>query len=164
MHDFSKIVALRQRRLDRRLKAESAEKAAVAEAKAAHEAAQKAIDDYLAETKRMEIDLLTELLHKSVSVNDLLAVEETLKKAQKKAEELVARRAECQTRLAEAEERARIASRKRAESARKLNKSEHIEERLRLMQIAAEMAREEASIDEFCEQMAARAGGGCNGA
>lgn len=158
MHDFSKIVALRRRRLDRMLKAESAEKAALSEATAALDEAQKEIDDFLEKTRTLEIDLLTELLNKRVSINDLLAVEEELKKVKAKAEELAEHRADCETRLREAKERARIATRNRVQSARKLDKSEHVQDHMLLLQRHASMAREEAAIDEFCELMAARGG------
>ncbi|QPC44321.1 hypothetical protein HW532_17425 [Kaustia mangrovi] len=160
MRDFSQIVALRQRRLDRMVKAESAEKAAVAQADQACEAAQKAIDDYLEETRTLEIDLLTALLNKRVSVNDLLAVEETLEKTKQKAQELADRREACRTRLAEARERARIVRRERVRSALKLNKSEHIESHLLDERRKAETRAEDAALDEFSEQMAARACGG----
>jgi len=156
MLDFSRVVALRQRRLDRMLKAENAEKVALSGARDALSAAQKAIDDYLEETRTLEIDLLTELLHRGVSVNDLLAVEETLKKTKQKARELADRRAECEALLDAAKERARIAERNRLQSARKLDKSEHIQSHIQALRHQAELFREEAAIDEFCEQVAVR--------
>ncbi|WP_173932927.1 hypothetical protein [Chelativorans sp. Marseille-P2723] len=158
MIDFSKIVAIRQRRLDRMITAEKLEEAALRQADADCEAAQQAIDDYLEQTRTLEIDLLTNLLNKSVSVNDLLAVEETLRKTKEKAQELANHRAECETRLLEAKERVRIAGRQRANSAVKLNKSEHIQTHLRQQRMHSEELREEAALDEFCEQMAARKG------
>jgi len=156
MLDFSRIVALRQRRLDRSLKMESAEKAAVLDAQQSLAASQKAIDEYLEETRTLEIDLLTELLNRKVSVNDVLAVEKILQKTKEKARELAHRRANCQDRLAEAKERARIAGRNRFSSALKLNKSTHIQDHMRVLRRRSVDLRDEAVIEEFCEQLAAR--------
>jgi len=157
MLDFSRIVALRQLRLDRMLKAENAEKAAASEALSSLDAAEKATENYLEETRTLEIDLLTTLLNRKVSVNDLLAVEETLKRTKEKARELADRRAECQDQLARAKERARIAGRNRLASALKLNKGRHLHEHLRLRKINEANLHEEAALEEFCDQLSARA-------
>jgi len=154
MLEFSRIVALRQRRFDRMLKIESMENAALSEAQLSLSAAQHAIDSYLEETRTLELDLLTRLLNKRVSVNDLLAVEEELKLVKEKARALAERRAECQARLLECKERARIARRNRASSALKLNKSSHIQGRLLELRMLAAEATEEAVADEFSEQRA----------
>lgn len=164
MDDFSRIVELRQRRLDRARRIESEEHAALNQAKAARADAEREIADYLSSIRTLEADLLTELLHKAVSVKDLLAVEEALKKVQQKAEKLADHRSECETRVVEAEERTRIAARDRAERARKLNKSELIQQRMESLQAQQDLAREESAIDEYCEQMTARTRDGGHGA
>ncbi len=156
MHDFSPIVALRQRRYDRMVKAEVAVKTAREQAEVACKTAQKAIDDYLEKTRSLEIDLLMALLNKRVSVNDLHAVGVTMEKTKQEAQALADRREACRTWLDEARERTRIAQRERLHSARQLNKSEHIKSHMLNERKVAAMHAEDAAFDAFGEQIAAR--------
>ncbi|MCY1740500.1 hypothetical protein [Ensifer sp. SL37] len=149
MTELALVLQVRDRRLKRARREMSEAKAALARANSSAAEAKKAIDDFREQVRTLEIDLLTSLLNTSVTMHELAAVEETLRKTEKRARQL-AKEAERQNqarqhalRLAERTESKMQAAQKRFLRCEEMVDSSRIDEQM------LKVLREEADNEDL---------------
>lgn len=158
MVDFTRIIDVHDRRLTHAKKAETEARIAFENVVQKLQEAERTRDDFLEKTRTQEFDLLIALLNTSVTVNDLLSVEEELKKTQKHIEELIQAINEAQDELDACRERAEVATIERQRVDAKLIKSREIYKKIQKKQTYAAMVAEEREFDEFSTMLFGRNG------
>ncbi|MCP1846090.1 SMC interacting uncharacterized protein involved in chromosome segregation [Bradyrhizobium sp. USDA 4524] len=159
MVDFGQIVRIRSRRLDHARRNLARSRRLFAEAGRRFMEAQDAADTFLKKTRTLEIDLLTEILNKPVTTNDLRAIEERLRKTQDDAQNLANVVAAARHALTESGDALEMASTEKKATESRLNKSREMHDLLRQIVCAEEIAAEDAELDEFCELIASEGRG-----
>lgn len=157
MVDFSQIVALRDRKVQRVRKAETQALFAYEEASAFVEERQAEADAFLEKNRTLEFDLLQEILNSKITVRDVQAIEEKLRKAEEKARQYAARIAEAKEEQNNAAEAVQIARSDVRSARQQLRKSQEFQTQQDQEKRQRAIAAEEAALDEFSELMTARA-------
>jgi ATP phosphoribosyltransferase regulatory subunit HisZ len=156
MDDFAQIVRLRERRLDRARGRHMETNRAFAAAGRRLTVAQNVVDDFLEETRTLELDLLTELLNTSVTTQDLMRIEETLKRTEQRAQKLADDVSEAKVVLNETGKIAEAAAADKDRIEARLNKSREMHDHMQRREQLVIQAAEDAELDEFSVCMTAR--------
>ena len=159
MSDFSKLLQIRNRKLDVQRRAERRMADLCAYCRQEVEKARQAMEDYMEEIKTLEIDLLTELVNTELKPADFKKIEARLKEAEEKAASLSQAHTEATEQLSFAEEKMTQERRTTTLMQSKTNKVAEIDRIERDAALTRQSNAEEAAIDEFVETMWARGGG-----
>lgn len=153
MLDFTKIIEIRDKKLkDHRRK----EKKAISECNQARDsvqAAKKAVDDFAAEIKNLEVELINDLLNTEISITDIGILNSKLEEAEKKAQRLVNEHQQAESELADAEKRLEQIRQERIKAQSKLNKISELDNVLAEERREGLIAAEDAQMDAFVETM-----------
>jgi chromosome segregation ATPase len=159
MDDLSRVLALRQRRCATLRRAEASAKDRVTVARERVRSVRQSMDDYAAQIRTLEIDLLTELMRTELKKADFDAFREKLDAAERRARRLAERLEEATKALLAAERQIDSARRARREMEAKANRIAEVRN-----VIAQEAAQEEAGaldaeMDEIAEALSVGRGG-----
>lgn len=154
MVDFTPIIELRGQRLARAQHDLARKRRAVTEAGQRLVEAQQDAAAFLQQTRTLESELLMRVLNKSVTTNDLLSIDEKLRKTTQRARQLARIVAMARQVLKDTSNAFEAASaEKRAREAR-LNKSRELHDQLQQIERLRLIAAENAELDEFSQLFA----------
>jgi len=159
MHNFSPIIAVRDRKLNALKEEEREIQITCAVARNRTQEAFAAMNAYAEEIRTLEIDLLNELLETELRAIDIAGIEGQLKKAEQKAQELAASYQAAQRLLEATEKEASQTRAKRVQAQAKLNKVTELN-RLMENERRLEMNRlQDAEQDEFMDSFSSSSNG-----
>ncbi|MEM9147435.1 MAG: hypothetical protein AAGC57_14685 [Pseudomonadota bacterium] len=159
MVDLGRIVEMRQRKLADHERAERQALAHLGDARAKLQDARAAMKAYAAEVATIERDMLSNLIGKDVSLDDIRMIEETLREVEERAKALSNAHESAKKRVAEAEQNAARRRLAREHIQAKLNKISEIDTVLTKERRAAARAAEDAEMDGFVDMIAGRGRG-----
>ncbi len=160
MADLSRVLEIRDRRLTKARRAESAAAARVGLARHSLSLAQHAVDAYAEEIRTLEIDLLNELVDSELTRVDFARLEIQLKQAAIRARKLAAGLEVAAAALSHCEAEAEAARQDRRVIQSKTARIGEMVSLQRDEARAAALLREDAELEAFAEVMAMRRGAG----
>jgi chromosome segregation ATPase len=158
MDDLSRVLALRQRRCATLRRAEDAARAKVTAARDRVRSVRQSMDDYAAQIRTLEIDLLTELMRTELKKTDFDAFRETLEAAERRARRLADRLDEATKSLMQAERGIDQARRNRRDMETKTNRISQVHDVIVQDRALAEAQARDAEMDDIAEVLSARRG------
>lgn len=156
MADLARILSLREKRCTALRRAE---KVASSQALAARErvkSIQQSIDEYAAEVRTLEIDLLAELVRTELKKNDFDAFHEKLAAAEQHARRLAERLQEAKKSLSEAVHQFKKARQDRREMEAKTNRIAQVQNDIAQEAATAQTVANDAEMDEIAEVLSGR--------
>lgn len=159
MDDLSRILSLRQRRCATLRRAEDAARDRVTAARERVRSVRQSMDDYAAQIRTLEIDLLTNLMKTELRKTDFDAFRETLEAAELRARRLAERHKEATKALLEAERGIDKARRDRRDMEAKVNRIAQVNDVLAEDRAIAETRARDVEMDDVAEILSARRGG-----
>lgn len=154
MVDYSHIVRVRGRRLDHARRNLARTKSAFTEAGRRLVDAQHDVASFLEETQTLEIGLLKDVLDRPVTINDLLAIDEKLRKVKTHAQKLADAVVVARQALKATGDAFEAAAVEKTATEAHLNKSGELHARHRQIEKLKLIAAEDAELDEFTELIA----------
>ena len=156
MVEFSKVIAVRERKRERATKGLTQAEAARDEACDAVQLAQSELETFAESVKTLEVELLRDLLRTNITVSDVAILRDKLKKAEEKAREHVANVQRARDALMLQENAVEAQRHTMKVTSSKLRRITEIDKELARIESTKAILREDAKLDEFAEQMAAR--------
>lgn len=149
--DFSRIISVRDKKLARSRRKEAQGNARCHAARKSVKAARQAMDQYADEIRHLEVRMISNLMDRKITLQDIYAIEAKLKRVAAQANELSEQYSAAKEFLADTETDLSILRTQRIASQRELQKISELDKHISEAKAKKRQQMEDAELSEFAE-------------